>query len=86
MGIPEIGIAYAAISIESLTNAAQASMDDRVTRYRDRNALAPTRLEVGDARDIIDAVAQQIGADLVVMGTHRRRGIPARSRPQRVRW
>jgi universal stress protein A len=75
MGVPEMGVAYAAMSIESLTKAAQASMDELVARYRDRIPLAPTRLEVGDARDVIDNVAEQIGADLIVMGTHGRRGI-----------
>lgn len=29
----------------------------------------------GDARDVIDAVAAEIGADLIVMGTHGRRGL-----------
>lgn len=29
----------------------------------------------GDARDVIDAVAAELGADLIVMGTHGRRGL-----------
>jgi len=75
MGVPEMGVAYASMTIESLTKAAQASMDERVALYRDRISLAPTRLEIGDARDVIDNVAETIGADLVVIGTHGRRGI-----------
>jgi nucleotide-binding universal stress UspA family protein len=75
MGITEMGLAYASLNIESVTKAAQNAMDARVMTYRDRVSLAPTRLEVGDARDVIDRVAEQIGADLVVIGTHGRRGV-----------
>jgi nucleotide-binding universal stress UspA family protein len=75
MGVAEMGIAYASVNMESETKAAQASLDERVSRHRDRVSFAPTRLEVGDARDVIDKVAELIGADLVVMGTHGRRGV-----------
>ena len=75
MGISEMGVAYTSMTIESATKAAQAELDLRVAKYRDRVSLAPPRLEVGDARDVIDGVAEVIGADLVVMGTHGRRGL-----------
>jgi universal stress protein A len=75
MGVPEIGVAYSAMTIESMTKHAQAELDKRAAAYRDRVTLAPVRLEVGDARDVIDHVAEAIGADLIVMGTHGRRGI-----------
>jgi universal stress protein A len=75
MGVPEMGVAYSAITIETMTKQAQDALDARVARYRDRVAIAPTRLEVGDARDVIDRAAEQLGADLIVMGTHGRRGI-----------
>ena len=74
-GMPEMGIAYGALSIETLTKQAQAALDAREARYRDRITLAPVRLEVGDARDVIDRAAADVGADLIVMGTHGRRGI-----------
>lgn len=75
MGVAELGMAYSAMSIESMTKQAQSELDARVSRYRDRASLAPTRLEVGDPRDVIDRTAEQVGADLVIMGTHGRRGI-----------
>lgn len=75
MGVPDLGVAYASLGIESATTRAQQSLDERVARYRDRVSLGPTRLEIGDARDVIDQVAAQLGADLVVMGTHGRRGV-----------
>lgn len=75
MGVPELGVAYASMNMGSTTEKAQASMDERVARFRDHVAFGPTRIEVGDARDVIDNVAEQISADLVVLGTHGRRGI-----------
>jgi nucleotide-binding universal stress UspA family protein len=61
--------------IDSITKEAQAALEERAARVRDRVTVAPVRLEVGDARDVIDRSAEQIGADLIVMGTHGRRGI-----------
>src|SRR5262245_29421967 len=75
MGLPEIGEAYSAVTIESITESAQAEVDKRVAKYRGRAKLAETRLEIGDPREMIDRVAEEIGADLIVMGTHGRRGI-----------
>jgi universal stress protein A len=75
MGIPEMGIAYSSVMMETTTKHAQAALDARAERYHDRVSLAPVRLEVGDAREVIDSVAEQIGADLIVMGTHGRRGL-----------
>jgi universal stress protein A len=75
MTVMEVGSAYTAATIESATKTAQGSLEDRVKSYRDRVSLAPPRIEIGDPRDVIDQVAEQIGADLIVMGTHGRRGI-----------
>jgi universal stress protein A len=75
MSVPEMGMAYSALSIKAMTEHAQSELDKRVAGYRDRVTLAPTRLDVGDARDVIDLAAEQIDADLIIMGTHGRRGI-----------
>jgi nucleotide-binding universal stress UspA family protein len=74
-GVQEMGIAYTSLMIETLTKEAQAALDARAAKYRERVAIAPVRLEVGDARDAIVRTAAQIDADLIVMGTHGRRGI-----------
>lgn len=74
-GIPELGVAYGAMMMETSTKKAQEALDTRVAQYRDRVSLAPTRIEIGDARDVIERVAGTIGADLIVMGTHGRRGL-----------
>lgn len=68
-----------------LTGAASATMMDELTRAGDQAlaeliaarpgvAFGPPLLRVGDARDVIDAAARELGADLIVMGTHGRRG------------
>ncbi|MEO8701657.1 MAG: universal stress protein [Kofleriaceae bacterium] len=75
LGLQEIGVAYAATRMEAIVLAAQTELDMRVTKYRDRAAFAPARVEIGDAREIIDQIAELIEADLIIMGTHGRRGV-----------
>jgi nucleotide-binding universal stress UspA family protein len=75
IGAPEMGIGYSAATLEPITDRARCALEERVARYVDRVTLAPPRLEVGDPRDIIDHVAEAIGADLIVLGTHGRRGL-----------
>jgi len=58
MGLPELGLAYAATTIEAETKAAQNALDKRVAMYGKHASLAQARLEVGDARDVIDRVAE----------------------------
>lgn len=74
-GGPELAVAFGPSMVESLTKYAQAALDTRVERYRSRVTLAPTRIEIGDPRDVIERAAEQIGADLIVIGTHGRRGV-----------
>lgn len=75
MGVPELALAYAATTMESRTVEAQTALDALVERYSGRVSMAPVRIEIGDARDVIDRVAELIEADLIVMGTHGRRGV-----------
>ncbi len=74
-GIPELNLVNSVTMIEALTKEGQAALDARVDRCRDRVTFGPARLELGDAREVIDRVAEQVSADLIVMGTHGRRGI-----------
>lgn len=75
MAVPEVGLAYTSMMMEGLTTEAQNELDQIVARYRDRVSMGPARMEIGDARDVIDKVAETVGADLIVMGTHGRRGV-----------
>ncbi len=75
LGMSELGFAYSALTIDDMTKRAQDALDSRLAKYRGRVTLAPGRLEVGDARDVIDRTAEEIGADLIIIGTHGRRGV-----------
>jgi len=51
---------------------AQALLDEGVQWLKDRGVHATGSLEYGSASDLISAVAERIGADLIVLG-HKRR-------------
>ena len=72
---PEIGVAQAAWAAETSMKNAQESIDKRSAQYADQVPFAPSVIDVGDARDVIDGIAATMGADLIVMGTHGRRGL-----------
>ncbi len=72
---PEIGVAQATWSIETSTKNAQESLDKRAAQYGARVPFASSIVDVGDARDVIDTAAATMGADLIVIGTHGRRGL-----------
>lgn len=68
-------VSYGSAVIESTAKEVQAGLDKLAARFRERVSMAPVRVEVGDAREVIDQVAEKIGAELIVMGTHGRRGV-----------
>lgn len=55
-----------------LTQAAQDQLDGVVRDRKDRGVELQSVLRSGDARDEIPAVADEVQADLVIMGTHGR--------------
>jgi nucleotide-binding universal stress UspA family protein len=73
LAIPQVGVAVASTLIEPMVRTQQAELDKRVTRHA--SAGIETVLRTGDARDAVVDVAREIGADLIVMGTHGRRGV-----------
>lgn len=73
-GVPELGLAHANAIVQQSILEAQNALDKAAELLRDRVDLAPVRIEVGNAREAIDRVAAEIGADMIVLGTHGRRG------------
>ncbi|MFO0675827.1 MAG: universal stress protein [Polyangiaceae bacterium] len=78
--IPSVGLAQGALvgtseMIASVVADAQAALDGALARRKDSGVAMNALLESGDPREVIHAVAEKIGADLVVMGTHGRRGL-----------
>ena len=70
-GVPELGVGITAPMIDNLISDHQRELD-QLTRVR--KSVAETLVRVGDARDVILQTADEIKADLIVMGTHGRRG------------
>jgi nucleotide-binding universal stress UspA family protein len=61
--------------LEELGKAAQATLEAAVADARKVLPQTEGRVEIGDPRDRILAYAKQCGADLIVIGTHGRRGV-----------
>lgn len=73
LAIPEVGVAVTSTVIESTVQTHHAKLEKLVGRRP--SVSIETVLRTGDARDLIVDVASEVGADLIVMGTHGRRGV-----------
>jgi nucleotide-binding universal stress UspA family protein len=74
LGVPELGVALTATMIDRIVVDNQTALDELV-RTRCTGKTGPALVRSGDPREVINRTAQEIGADLIVMGTHGRRGI-----------
>jgi nucleotide-binding universal stress UspA family protein len=72
-GVPELGVALTSAVIDTQLSAATAKLDKLASQYLPMKI--DLLLRTGDARDMIAQAASEIGADLIVMGTHGRRGV-----------
>jgi universal stress protein A len=61
--------------IEDLTAERLRALDELAAYRRGRVAFGAPIVEVADPRDLILAAAARVDADLIVMGTHGRRGL-----------
>lgn len=74
--LPPVGYATAIPwPIADLESAARRALDGVVQKARARKADVDSVLVMGNPWDQVLEVAKQRGADLIVMGTHGRRGI-----------
>ena len=74
-GFPD-GVLVAPADLASrLGAAAQVELDRLARRHADRGVPISTVLRMGAAWDEINAVAEETKADLIVVGTHGRRGL-----------
>ena len=74
LGVPELGVALTASMIDELVVNNQDALD-RIARTRCMANLGQVLVRTGDARDVINATAEELGIELIVMGTHGRRGL-----------
>ena len=75
LGVPELGVAVTSTMIDSMISDNQKALDELVTRHRPGVRIGQVLMKTGDARDMIDEAAKEIAADLIIMGTHGRRGV-----------
>jgi nucleotide-binding universal stress UspA family protein len=75
LGVPELGVALTSTVIDSLVHDDQEALDQLVERKKALADFGEVMLRTGDARDLINQTAKEISADLIVMGTHGRRGV-----------
>jgi nucleotide-binding universal stress UspA family protein len=74
LGVPELGVAVTSTMIDSIIADNQRALDALAARRPPGVKLGQILMKTGDARDMIDQAAKEVGADLIVMGTHGRRG------------
>ena len=73
LGVPEIGIAMTSTMIDQLVVDNQAALD-QLAETKCAGRAGQVLVKTGDTRDVINETAKELGADLIVMGTHGRRG------------
>lgn len=75
LGVPELGVAMASSVIDSLIQDNKVALDALAQRKCAKATMGQQLLRTGDARDVIINAAKELGVDLIVMGTHGRRGV-----------
>ena len=75
IGLPDAGFPMAAELSARVIDAAQEEIDRLAAAHASSGVELTTCLQQGDPRDAILAVAKATGADLIVVGTHGRRGV-----------
>ena len=71
----EVPIAVTETAMDSIMKHKQQVFDELVAAHTAKLPVASALLKKGDARSMILAAAEALRADLIVMGTHGRRGV-----------
>jgi universal stress protein A len=75
LGVPELGVALTSSMIDSMVRDNQVALEKVADSKRYIANIGEVLLRTGDARDLINQTAKEVNADLIVMGTHGRRGV-----------
>lgn len=75
LGVPELGVALTSTVIDQIISDNQAALERLAEAKRCRASIGEVILRTGDARDVINQAAKDLQCDLIVMGTHGRRGV-----------
>ncbi len=74
LGFPDGVLVASSDVVSRIGTAAQTALADLTDKYRGRVPLE-TLLRTGPAYETVNAVAEELGADLIVIGTHGRKGL-----------
>ncbi len=74
-GFPDGALVASADVAARVMQGAQVGLEGITARYRDRDVRLDTVLRHGVPWEEATAVAEEVGADLIVIGTHGRRGV-----------
>jgi nucleotide-binding universal stress UspA family protein len=74
-GPPEATFVATPETMSAIRDAAKKGIDAAVAKHQGRGVALEGHLAEGRASEVILATAAQVGADLIVIGTHGRRGI-----------
>jgi universal stress protein A len=75
IGIPELGAAWSPTMIEDLVQAGKKAMTKLADERRKVAKIGEAVVRLGDPRDLILQAVDDLKIDMIVMGTHGRRGI-----------
>ncbi len=74
MGFPD-GMLVASDITGRILSAANKALDEAISKYNGRDVVVVPMVKQADPREAALAVAKDVDADLIVIGTHGRRGI-----------
>ncbi|MBL8613562.1 MAG: universal stress protein [Myxococcales bacterium] len=75
VGLPEGAMVLTADVAGRIMTASQAALDAEIAKHKDDGVAIEAVLKSGDPRDVVVETAKELGCDLIVIGTHGRRGI-----------
>jgi universal stress protein A len=70
----DAGLELTPVLLDSLQEESQKALDQLIRARKDKVAFGPPLVELGEPRSVIDETAKRLGVDLIVLGTHGRRG------------
>jgi len=75
VGFPDGALVATADIVGRISMSAQEALNAVVASHKHRPVALRSVLKTGDPREVIHTVAKDVDADLIVMGTHGRRGL-----------
>jgi nucleotide-binding universal stress UspA family protein len=75
LGVPEMGLAFTGSMMDGMLADNLHAVERLIEARRGKATFGAPLIKAGEPRDVINETAKEIGADLIVMATHGRRGV-----------